>query len=276
MRKFVTILIAMLVMSLPGPAFPWGYMTHNRGGDDLTAVLPDVIDLDVFIQANVGPDLAWTPIFSETNRSYIDTPEFAESLFQVASLNPQKYSNGLATAYGWGAHEAFDGVAHSSFVPEDQLFHTLVEGAVDTSIFYRGSPTGYKPLPRFQVNLDSRLISDASRLYREDYDPNAKLINPLMVDVGLAILNDLIDIEYGFILAQRGPVISEWFLRGLDFKDIIPGHWGDYYLASLGAAQDWIDLHPFTTHTPIPATLLLFGSSLLGLASYHRIWKRHK
>lgn len=275
MNRYATAVCALLlVVSLPGSAFPWGFITHFRGGDEITASLPAEIDPQVFIRANVGPDLAWTPFFSVTERTYIHTPEFTECLLQVAGLNPQ-HPNWLAAAYGWGVHQAFDGVAHSSFVPENLLLHALVESAVDTVIYYEGSPSGWEPLPRYRLGWDSCnpwLISEASRLYREDYDPEAKPIEPWMVIKALATLNTQIGNEYQFIRAKEGSAASEMFLHNLVSRNILPGSWEDYYQASLEAAQEWIDLHSLTakdsapTSTPIPATVLLLGSGLLGLA----------
>jgi hypothetical protein len=281
MRKYITTLIILVVVSLPGSALPWGYMTHFRGGDDLTASLPSEIDFNVFIRANACSDLAWTPFFSLSDRTYIHTPEFAECLFEVASLKPQ-YPNWLATAYGWGIHLAFDGVAHSLFVPENLILHSLVESAVDTCIYYEGSPSGWKPLPSYHLGWDCCnpwLISEASRLYQEDYDPEARLIRPWMVIKALATLNTMIVNEYKYIQAKGGPETSELFLNYLVSKGILPGSWEDYYSASLDAALMWIDVHSSGDHpapipTPIPSTIVLLGSSLLGLAGYHQIWKK--
>ena len=276
MRKCITTFIVLVVVSWPVSALPWGFMTHFQGGDVLTASLPSNIDVNVFIRANVGPDLAWTPLFSSSDRTYIHTPEFAECLFEVASEKPQ-YPNWLAIAYGWGVHLAFDGVAHSSFVPQNPLLHSLVELAVDTCIYYEGAP-----LPRYYLGWNSFnpwLISEASLLYRQDYDPEAKPVKPWMVMRALATLNAEVGAEYKYIRAQGGSATSQLFLDDLVSGGILPGQWEDYYSASLDAAREWIEVHSSGDHlaavpAPIPASLLLVGSSLLGLAGYHRLRKR--
>jgi hypothetical protein len=228
-----------LVGGFPGAGFPWGDApTHFSISYDagLRANLaPD--HLLTFVQASACPDLANTFLFRSTDRTYIHEEGFAEAMFYVAE-HPhdrrwKRYwkPRWLATAQGWQAHLAADEVAHSEYVPEEQVLHDLVEFEVDVCVYYEKPAPSVPGVDSWQkVNVcedcyDPWLLYWASYIYTKGKKP----VYPWMTKQALETLKTAIQKEYELIASRGGPERAEGALRFL-----VPGKdWETYYNAAV-------------------------------------------
>lgn len=192
----------------------------------------------LFVEAAAGPDLASTLLFQASGRDYVHDQGFLAALDYVASHPKDRRWKSAwrptwpVIAAAWRAHQAADGVAHSQYVPEDPVLHTLVETAVDTCVYY------LKPVPPEvgdswqEVNIseaacDPALIYWASVIYTKGRRP----VFLWMTREALVSLRQSIDRSYELSQAAGGPEGSERLL-----KLLVPGKdWQAYYDASVTA-----------------------------------------
>ena len=276
-KRLILLAAVFLMLAAPIPALAWGIApTHysmlydllNDDGD-----LPEAITANpqAFVQAAVGPDLAWTPLFRTTGRSYIHSLEFAESLYAVAKNDME-----LAMAYGFGAHLAADAAGEVSasnpngFIPEAEPLHQLVEVAMDTVIFYTFPlPDTLSSWDQVYPSFDANLLFRASIYYSRQVE-RVPLVWPWMAQQALRTLEATTNAEFDYLELKQDPCLSLAFLNELAGKGLLPSaDFMAYYDLAVEAAGTWIaEIDGQTgqlTETPVPASLLLLGSGLLGL-----------
>lgn len=232
-----------LVLTFAGTALPWGNApTHFSIGYDVGNVIPGY--RDTFVCANACPDIAWTQVFKARGLEYVHTDDFAECVYQVAQTYSPWHPEWPATALAWGVHLAADEVIHTH-ITDEQPTHQLIELAMDTVIFYEGSPLGTSlDWEQYNVSTDCCspwLIYLASRCYRKNIDHNVGLVYPWLAWTALNSLKATISIEYGYINAKNGTSLSEWFLDEMEDQGYLSGNWEVHYSHSVEAAIDWID-----------------------------------
>lgn len=191
-----------------------------------------------FVEAAAGPDLAWTPLFLASGRDYVHDTAFLASLDYVASHPRDRRWKAAwrptwpVIAAAWRAHQAADGVAHSQYVPEDPVIHTLVETAVDTCVYYGKTVPEELGASWQEVNIseaacDPALLYWASVLYTKGRRP----VYPWMTREALGTLRQSIDRSYELSQAAGGPESSERLLQLL-----VPSkNWETYYNTSVTA-----------------------------------------
>jgi hypothetical protein len=252
MRRFlITFLALAFVILMPRTAFPWGIApTHFGFGKDLayTGILPASDNPNLFIRANVCPDLAWTQTFKTARLGYVHTSEFATALYYVAQSYPWKSwkPNWRTIARAYWAHLATDEVVHSFLANVGELTHSLVEVSVDTLIFFNGTPLdSSKPPLGYWENInvgydacDPYLFILASRRYREKTGQDVPTIQWGNMLVAVPELASAIAAEYAYHKLKGNTDLSEAYLQNL-----VPGGYEAYYLESLDAAADWISVH---------------------------------
>ena len=186
MKILARVVIAfVIVITFKSAALPWGNApSHIAIGKDVldTGLLNGQIsNEDLFIRANACPDIANTQLFKYFGLDYIHSLEFAERLYEVAVTSSR--ANWVATAYAWGIHLSADNMIHK-YLTYEQPIHQLTELAIDTVVYYEGSPLNTR-LEWEQYNVGSDccspwLIYLASRLYRQSH-PGATLVYPWLV-----------------------------------------------------------------------------------------------
>ena len=269
-------LIAALVLTLaaPIPALAWGIapthysilsdLLYNDGG--LPAAITD--HPQDFFQAAIGPDIAWTPLFSTTGRSYVHSFEFAASLLAVS-----KSDSDLAMAYAWGAHLAADATGEVSptnpggYIPEAEPLHELVEVAMDTVVFYTfPPPKDLSSWDQVDISFNADLLFRASIHYYQEVE-RVPLVWSWMADRALKTVKTTLATELDYIKLKQDACLSLAFLKSLADKGILPSaDFIPYYNDSVDAAAAWITTGTVPlTHTPVPPSALLLGSGLLGL-----------
>lgn len=236
-----------LVLTFTGTALPWGNApTHFSIGYDVGDVIPGY--RDTFVCANACPDIAWTRVFKTRGLEYVHTGDFAECVYEVAQTYSSWHPEWPATSLAWGAHLAADEVIHAN-ITEEQPTHQLIELAVDTVIFWDGSPLPFGTSlnwEQYNVNTDCCspwLIYLASRCYRNNIDDNVGLVYPWLVWTALNGLRSTISVEYGYIKAKSGTSLSEWFLGEMENQGFLSGIWEEHYGDSVDAAIGWINAH---------------------------------
>jgi Zinc dependent phospholipase C len=261
MRRFLVPFLALtFVILMPQTALPLGNApTHFSIGNDLvnnsgyTGLLPASDNPNLFIRANVCPDLAWTQTFKTAGLGYVHTSDFAEALYDVAQSYPWKSwkPNWRTIARAYGAHFAADGVFHSTFLANvGELIHSLVEVSVDTLIFFNGTPLdpSTPPLDWENINVgydacDPYLFILASRRYREKTGQAVPTIQWGNMLVAVPELASAIAAEYTYHKLKGNTDLSEAYLQNLVNQGVLPGGYESYYLNSLEAAADWIQVH---------------------------------
>lgn len=277
-KRLVLSTAVALMLAAPIPALAWGgiapthySMLYDLFNDD--ADLPEAITANpqAFVQAAVGPDLAWTPLFRTTGCSYIHSLEFAESLYAIAENDTE-----LAMAYAWGAHLATDAAGEVSatnpnnFIPEAEPLHELVEAAMDTVIFYTfPPPDDLSSWDQVYPSFNASLMFRASIYYSRQVE-RVPLVWPWMADRALKTLGAVTKAEFDYLNLKNDPYLSLAFLDELASKGLLPSaDFMAYYDLAVEAAGAWIGemdgQNGQLTETPIPASLLLLGSGLLGL-----------
>lgn len=235
-KKIMVAVLVTLFLALPGTAgsaWAWGSITHLGIGQDLVNEVP-VYDEEVFIPANVCPDLAWTLLFQLTRRDYVHTDEFAEALKEVADKPKwqKRKPQWQDISRAWKAHLAADAVAHGSYVPEDETLHFKVEWAVDTCLYHEGSPvTPEKLWEDYNVSKD---CCDPQLIYLASLSYNPFLpVYPWMVVEALETLANEIKAEYKVIKPFLSYAVSKQLLDNLNKED-----WQDPYRESVTAAAN--------------------------------------
>lgn len=252
-RSLVPFLVLVFVILSPGTAFPWGIApTHFSIGNDLAnnvkySILPATDDPQLFIRANVCPDIAWTPNFPP-ELAYIHTFDFASALYQVALANNNP--NWRTIAHAYGAHLAADEIVHTYLADVDDTIHSLVEVSIDTIIYYHGTPIHppTAPLEWKNVNVwfdacDPVLFILASSYYQTNTDPVVQLISQENMQSGVLDLATAIFLEYGYIELKGNSNLSEAWLQTLKKEGVLQGSWEKVYGDSLKAAEQWILTH---------------------------------
>ncbi len=242
--KLVLVMAGLfLVAGFPGIGLPWGdaptHFSISAEPEVLIKIDPDYSLL--FVQASVCPDIANTLLFRSTGRTYVHDDSFVEDLFHVAE-RPNNWRwkrywkpQWLVTAQAWKAHLVADEVAHTEYVPEEQVKHSLVEFDVDTCVYYE------KPVPTDlgvgsweDVNIsedccDPWLIFWASYVHTKGKKP----VYRWMTLQALQTLKTAIAKEYD-IIADRDSEAAE---KQLEF--LVPGKdWHDSYDDSVKAVAD--------------------------------------
>ncbi len=242
-KALLVALAALLVMAgAAGSALAWGNApTHLSIANDLIEKKGiSVNDADVFIGAAVCPDLGKLELFRYKGWGFLHSLAFAEAMREVALDNQMTHPEWLDTANAWGgAHLAADEVGHEYIKDADETEHNLFELAVDTCIFYGGSPLGTDPLNWENVNqnlntncCDPELIFLAS----EGFCPNDERLElKSLVPFALEMLKTQIALEYAYIKAKKNDRLSKWWLRVNDY-----GSWPRAYRKSVNAAYRWI------------------------------------
>lgn len=249
MKLFARVVISFLiVITFSSPALPWGNApSHGAIGNDVIQrdlVYGRINNEEIFIRATACPDIANTQLFKYFGLGYVHSLEFAEYLYDVAAQWSRE--DWLDTAYAWGAHLSADDVIHLHLTEEEPI-HQLTELAIDTVVYYEGSPLTYVELEWEQYNVGSDCCSPwllylASRRYRLIH-PGATLLYPWLVRMALDSLRTTINVEYGYIKAKGGPELSVWFLESIPVE-VLAGEWEDHYNNSVTAAESWIRAHP--------------------------------
>ena len=257
MRRFlITFLALAFVILMPQTVLPWGNApTHFSIGNDLayTGILPASDNPNLFIRANVCPDLAWTQTFKTARLGYVHTSDFAEALYYVAKSYPWKSwkPNWRTIARAYWAHFAADGLVHTTFLAKaGEPIHSLVEISVDTLIFFNGSPLdpSKPPIDWEYINVgydacDPYLFILASRRYREKTGQDVPTIQWGNMLVAVPELASAIAAEYAYHKLKGNTDLSEAYLQNLVDQGVLPGGYESYYLDSLEAAADWIQVH---------------------------------
>lgn len=241
----------LLFIGLVGQAWGWGSApTHFSVANDLLngkGQMPPVDNEELFLRANALPDLAGTSIFRTSGRDYVHTQEFAQAIHTAACKAGRTDWQDVAQA--WRCHLAADAIAHEQLLPNvGAVLHSLAEGAVDTIIFFEGSPLETLPLPWSQVNVDvgwlnprglnlPRLLYLASLEYKKTH-PGAQPVYGYLTAAALPIIQMSIQAEYDYIQAHGNPQSSQEFLDRLKTAKLLPGDWRPYYELSV-ESQTW-------------------------------------
>lgn len=230
----------LLFLGLAGSAWAWGNApTHVRMAHDLMGALPAGVDEEVFLCAAVAADLGKTRLFQATNRGYIHSWQFVESLLAVAGNNPKW----RATALAWAVHMKVDDYGHLNCIPPEDPAHAIWELHVDI-IFYHERRLEDPDWETVNDGLgpgccDPRLIYKASRHYRKNGHPTVPLVWPELVRLGLKSLKAAIATEYDFIRIFGNPGVSRWWLAHHGCQGC--QDWEDCYDDSVMAARDWLE-----------------------------------
>jgi hypothetical protein len=246
MKIFARVIISFLIVIFSNSAaLPWGDApSHFAIGYDVLQEISSsgpISNEGLFIRANACPDIANTQLFKYFGLDYVHSLGFAEDLYDVAvGWSREDWQD---IAFAWGAHLSADNILHQHMTDE-QPMHQLTELAIDTVVYYEGSPLqSYTELEWEQYNVGSDccspwLIYLASRRYRQTH-PRATLVYPWLVRMALDSLRTTINLEYGYIKAKGGPELSNWFLESIP-DDVLEGEWEIHYDNSVNAAVGWI------------------------------------
>jgi hypothetical protein len=247
-KRLILAMALALTLAAPLPALAWGDApTHASILHDVALVsgIPSAIPANpgVFVQAAAAPDIAWTPLFRTTGRTYVHTPEFAKSLLAVA-----RSSSELAMAYAWGAHVAADAAGESEYIPEAEPLHQLVEVAVDTVIFYDHTnfplPSGFPSWEQVSVSFDANLLFRASVHYYQ-HVRRVPLVWPWVATQTLQSLKATITAEYDYLKLKKDASLSLAFLADLAGKGLLSSpDFSQAYESSVTAAANWIKANP--------------------------------
>ena len=237
-QKITSVVFAFLfTFGLAGSAGAWGNApTHVSMAQDLTGALPDGVDEELFLCAAVAADLGKTRLFQATNRGYVHSMEFAQSLLKVAGTN----STWRATALAWAVHMKVDDYGHLNCIPPEDPAHAIWELHVDV-IFYHERRPGDPDWEAVNDGLgpeccDPKLIFLASQHYRQHYDAAVPLVWPHLVMLGLKNLKATIAAEYDYHRKFGNARVSQWWLDRHDLDG-----WPDCYRASVNEAQGWLN-----------------------------------
>jgi hypothetical protein len=248
-RRVVAATILGLMVAMPAAGWAWG---NSPGHFSLAAALAKqnpALAAATFIQASAAPDIAWTPLFQTTGRTYVHSHEFAKSLLAVAQTGEEKL---MALAYG--AHLVADDVGHRSsanpdgYIPEASPVHELVEVAIDTIIFYDHEqyplPPGFSSWEQVNVGFDAKLLYRAS-LHYSRHVRRVPLVWPWMAEQALESVRSGIAVGYGYITLKQNADLSEAFLRELAEQGVVPSaDFSGAYAEAVSKAAAWIDAQP--------------------------------
>lgn len=238
-----------LICAAPAAGWAWGNApSHFSLAAVLASQNPSLASV-TFLRASAAPDIAWTPLFRSTGRTYVHSLDFVRSLLAVAKTMDERL---MALAYG--AHLVADEVGHRSsanpdgYIPEASPVHDLVEVALDTIIFYEHDkfplPPGISSWEQVNVMFDPVLLYRASVHYcRQGH--RVPLIWPWMAAQALESVKNGISVSYGYIKLKKDADLSEAFLRELASQGVVPAaDFSGVYEEAVNQAADWIAAQP--------------------------------